>query len=278
MATIEQLLHEAYAHWDDGALLSRLGQEIHDRNRLDHAQRVLGRAVELTPDDVDAALQLRYRVFNLEMREGLASSHQTGRDQDPFDATCHHLLVEDRSEGRVIGTYRMQTREMASACGGFYFAGEFDLGALPAEVVDRAVEVGRACIEKPYRTRQVLFLLWKGLATYLTHFDKRYLFGCCSLSEQDPAEGIRVLRYLTGQGQLHPDIRVTPRAGLECRPEAEVPAAAGEVSIPLLFGTYLRYGAMICGAPAIDREFGTIDFFVVLDVERLAPDLRRLFF
>jgi putative hemolysin len=231
-----------------------------------------------TPDDVDAALQLRYRVFNLEMGEGLAASHRTGRDEDPFDVACHHLLVEDRSEGQVIGTYRMQTREMAWAGRGFYSAGEFDLGALAADVLDRAVEVGRACIEKPYRTRQVLFLLWKGLAAYLTHFDKRYLFGCCSLSEQDPAEGIRVLHHLTGRGQLHPDIRVTPRAGLACRPERGVPAAEGEVFIPLLFATYLRYGAMICGAPAIDREFGTIDFLVILDTEQLAPELRRLFF
>ena len=36
-------------------------------------------------EDVDAALRLRFRVFNLEMGEGLDSSHETGRDRDPFD-------------------------------------------------------------------------------------------------------------------------------------------------------------------------------------------------
>jgi putative hemolysin len=85
--------------------------------------------------DVDAALRLRFRVFNLEIGEGLDSSHETGRDQDPFDACCHHLLVEDVSTGEVIGTYRMQTREMAAGARGFYTAGEFDLQGLPPDMV-----------------------------------------------------------------------------------------------------------------------------------------------
>lgn len=63
MATIEQLLHEAYAHWDDGPRLARLGREIHDRNRLDHAQRILGRAVELVPDDTEAWAHLSFAWF-----------------------------------------------------------------------------------------------------------------------------------------------------------------------------------------------------------------------
>lgn len=71
--TIEQLLQEAYTHWDDGPRLSRLGQEIHDRNRLDHARRVLGRAVELVPEDVEAWAHLSYAHFRaLDDEGGLA--------------------------------------------------------------------------------------------------------------------------------------------------------------------------------------------------------------
>ena len=36
-------------------------------------------------------------------------------------------------------------------------------------------------------------------------------------------------------------------------------------AIPKLLRAYLSLGARICGAPAIDREFGTIDFLAVLD-------------
>ena len=50
------------------------------------------------------------------------------------------------------------------------------------------------------------------------------------------------------------------------------------MDLPPLFRTYLRYGAQVCGPPAIDREFKTIDFFVLLDIEDLDPRSRRLFF
>src|SRR6185436_13849796 len=132
-------------------------------------------------------LHLRFEVFNLELGEGLDASFLTRRDEDPFDRTCHHLLVEDRASGRIVGTYRMQTSEMAAGACGFYSAGEFTLGSLPREVVAGSVELGRACIAREHRGRPVLFLLWKGLAGYLMHFGKRYLFGCCSLSTQDEA-------------------------------------------------------------------------------------------
>ncbi len=231
-----------------------------------------------TDQDLDTVLRLRFRVFNLEMGEGLEASHRTGRDQDPFDAICHHLIVEDTSAGRVIGTYRMQTQEMALASRGFYTAGEFELESLPRQVMEGAIEVGRACIEKPYRNRQVLFLLWRGLAAYMTHHEKRFLFGCCSLTGQDQEEGRRTLRQLSDEGHMHPEIRIRPRQGFKCRTHDESLKEAGRVSIPILFRTYLRYGAKVCGPPAIDREFNTIDFFVILDVEELGPGLRRLFF
>jgi putative hemolysin len=32
---------------------------------------------------------------------------------------------------------------------------------------------------------------------------------------------------------------------------------------------YMRLGAKICGKPAYDREFGTIDFLILLDIARL---------
>jgi putative hemolysin len=50
------------------------------------------------------------------------------------------------------------------------------------------------------------------------------------------------------------------------------------VRIPALFQSYLSLGARTCGAPAIDRQFGTIDFLVVLDVNDLDERVYRSFF
>ena len=38
-----------------------------------------------TKEEILAALRLRFEVFNLELNEGLASSHATGLDEDEFD-------------------------------------------------------------------------------------------------------------------------------------------------------------------------------------------------
>ena len=35
--------------------------------------------------------------------------------------------------------------------------------------------------------------------------------------------------------------------------------------IPKLLSAYLRLGAALCGPPAIDREFGTIDFLIAVN-------------
>ena len=45
-------------------------------------------------------------------------------------------------------------------------------------------------------------------------------------------------------------------------------AALRDLLPPLMKG-YMRLGAKICGKPAYDREFGTIDFLILLDIARL---------
>lgn len=228
-----------------------------------------------TAEELDAALKLRFEVFNLELREGLDQSFLTGRDRDEFDAACHHLMIFDTERGEAVGTYRVQTKEIATA--GFYSAGEFDLSRLPEEVLDQSIELGRACIAQAHRSPQVLFLLWKGLVIYLLLMRKRYLFGCCSLTSQDPRQGRAVMSLLEEGGHMHETFCVPPRKEFECFPEAFTVDDDVDAKIPKLFRTYLRYGAKVCGAPAIDRLFKTIDFFVIFDLAALDFASRTFF-
>ena len=110
-----------------------------------------------TWDEVESALRLRFEVFNLEMKEGLQSSYETGLDQDKFDRFCDHLLVIDMNMNKVVGTYRMLLKSKVSANDGFYSEGEFDLSdlkKLPVEIL----EMGRSCVHKDYRTSAVINL------------------------------------------------------------------------------------------------------------------------
>ena len=101
--------------------------------------------------DLERVQRLRFRVFNQELGEGLEESWRTGRDEDRFDRGCHHLMLEEDATGELVGTYRMQTAEMAGAGEGFYCDQEFDLATLAPEVREASVELGRACIADDHR-------------------------------------------------------------------------------------------------------------------------------
>jgi putative hemolysin len=207
----------------------------------------------------------------------LDSSFQTGRDRDEFDATCHHLIAVEKTNGKVVGTYRLRTIEMAGSAAEFYSSAEFELNQLGPAVLNQSVELGRACIARNHRNRQVLFLLWRALALFVMNKRKRFLFGCCSLTSQDPAEGNQLFNQLRINDQIHPTAFVSVMPGYECsgNPENDWPM---EVKLPRLFNTYLGIGAKVCSPPAIDRRFKTIDFLVMFDVRGMGPGTRRLFF
>lgn len=227
--------------------------------------------------DLDAALALRFDVFNVELGEGLASSFETRRDLDEYDLGCHHLIVtRATASADVVGTYRMQTSAVAARHLGFYSASEFDLSRLPASIVDDAVEVGRACVAAEHRNTQVLFLLWRGLARYAAFNQKRYLFGCCSVSTQDEAVGWSVMRQLERDGHVDCRFEVAPLERYALPPAA--PSDAVDAPLPPLMRLYLRYGARVLGTPAIDRQFGTIDFFVLFDVANMSEERFQTFF
>jgi len=228
-----------------------------------------------TREDLDGVCKLRFEVYNLELNEGLEESFHTHRDIDMFDSQCHHLMVIQKSSGVVVGTYRIQTGSMAILRRGFYSQQEFYLEEFPRDFLERCVEVGRACISREHRNGRVLQLLWKGLARYMDWNGKRYLFGCCSLTSQDPAEGMALYEKLVKAGQIHPTLYAVPKPDYACE---ITHAAALEVTsprLPRLFEGYLNLGGLVCGEPALDRHFKTIDFLVVVDIQEMPEGVYR---
>lgn len=224
--------------------------------------------------DLDPVQRLRYEVFNLELNEGLDASHKTGLDQDEFDPHCHHLIIRDTSDGRVVGTYRMQTAAMAERGAGFYAATEYDLSGLPDDVLGDALEIGRAAIARDHRNLKVLYLLWQGLGRYMAHNSLGYLFGCCSLTSQDAHEATRVYRRLKQSGQTDDRYLVRPLPELACLVQEPEP---GKTHIPRLMRTYLSLGATICSEPAMDTQFKTVDYLALFDLGSMHPS-RLAFF
>jgi len=227
---------------------------------------------------------LRFRVFNIELGEGLERSYATGIDTDHYDAFCEHLLVEEKTSGRVVGTYRMQSGMTAAMNLGYYSAQEFEFA--PYELLRRDIlELGRASIDREHRTPEVLTLLWRGIAHYANEMGLRYLVGCSSLNSNDPAEGWEMYRELA-RYRVSPEFETMPTAAYVC-PGGQAAANAQQVAVegdvvvekkvPKLLKTYLTIGARICAPPAWDREFGTIDFLTLLDLKMLSSAARNRF-
>lgn len=221
--------------------------------------------------DLHAAQALRFAVFNLEMREGLSQSFETGRDEDALDAYCEHLLVENAA-GQVVGTYRMQLGRDAAQNLGYYSAREFDLSAFEP-VRDQVLELGRACIHADHRNFTVLSMLWRGIMAHAQHAGARYLMGCSSLTSQHPADGWDA--YAQMQNSLSASAyRVQPRSEFAC-PLPAPGTTLARVKLPKLLSAYLALGAEICGPPALDRAFKTIDFLTLMDLESAQMAQRR---
>jgi putative hemolysin len=212
--------------------------------------------------DLRAAQALRFEVFNLELNEGLVESYDTGLDADPFDDICDHLIVEDTAGGSVVGTYRLQTGQRARGALGYYSEREFDFS--PFEVYrGEILELGRACIHARHRSFAVLNLLWKGIGTYARDQGARYLIGCSSFTTQDAAAGAAAYQALLPY-LAPPTWQTQPRPEFAC-PLGAVATPAPR--IPRLLSAYLALGSAICGPPALDREFKTVDFLTWVDLQ-----------
>ena len=227
-----------------------------------------------SPDELIDCQRLRYEVFNLELGEGLSTSDRSGLDIDPFDTFCDHLMVSDLETGKLVGTYRLQTGEVARRNLGYYGNQLFDFSVYEP-VRKEVLELGRACVHIDYRNIMVLHALWKGIAVYATRNDMRYLIGCSSISSQDENYGVAMYESLREKYLVEPALRTVPQPGHRCEANG-VPAEAGRP--PRLFRAYLEISGRICGPPAIDREFKTIDFLTLVDLAILPDRVRTRFF
>jgi len=221
-------------------------------------------------DEVRSAQRLRYQVFVEEMGCRLSAIDEDGLDVDPFDPLCDHIIIVDLRTGETIGTYRLLRRSRVGPDGRFYADGEFDLTSirlLPGEVL----ELGRSCVHKDYRRQAILNRLWAQIVAYIGKHRVTYMFGCSSVYTIAPEEVSRFYDVLRHKYAAPAECCVTPVKGHEVPGLASCVLKRDEekevlLRLPALIRSYLKLGARVCGPPAWDKEFGTVDFFMLLKV------------
>jgi putative hemolysin len=227
-----------------------------------------------------AAQRLRYQVFHLELGQGSAQADDM--DQDDFDAVCDHLLVEHQASGQIIGTYRLQSGSTAAQHHGYYSEQEFDFA--PFEPIRASmIELGRACVLRSHRNLRVLGLLWQGIGAYAVARGANYLCGCSSLMSCDAAAGLALYQMLATEHLVAAPFRTEPLPAFCCQPDENSSALPALPTLPALPATpkllkaYLSLGAKLCGPPAHDRDFKTIDFLTLMDLSSLSAANRARF-
>lgn len=236
-----------------------------------------------TAAEVRQAQKLRYRVF---YQEGSAIPNPARllarRDVDAYDAICDHLLVIDHASPErgalnrpaVVGTYRLLRQPLAEEYGGFYTAGEFDIGGLIGRHGHlQFLELGRSCVLAEYRNKRTVELLWHGIHAYVLQNRCDVMIGCASIEGTDPKQLALPLSFLHHYARAPEQwrARALPERYIEMNrlsKEAIDPKAALRGLPPLIKG-YLRLGAHVGDGAVIDREFGTTDVLIVLPMSAI---------
>jgi putative hemolysin len=127
----------------------------------------------------------------------------------------------------------------------------------------------------------VISLLWTGLAKYMTEFDIRYYMGCGSIHSTDVSKAMEIYTYIKSKNSVS-DIYVPPLQkcelpGYSTRNTIEINPSIIK-SIPPLIKGYLRIGAKLSCEPALDKVFGTTDFFVLFDQKSITDRYLEKYF
>lgn len=246
----------------------------------------------ITTAEVRAAQALRYAVFYREMSARPdAAALLSWRDADAFDDRCDHLVVVDRAAGscgegagEIVGTYRLIDARAAAAAGGFYSESEYDLSSLlalrgPDGRRPNLLELGRSCVAPAYRTSASIMLLWRGIAAYLEAARIDYLFGCASFPGVDPEAIAAELALLHHRYRSAIGVRTRPELHV---PMGRVPAHALDERaawrrLPPLVRGYLQAGASVGDGAYVDRQFGTVDVFMLVATAAIRDRYRARF-
>jgi putative hemolysin len=227
-------------------------------------------------DELREAQKLRYDIFAGEMGAQL-NTKVAGHDVDLFDDFCEHLLIRNRLNGQVIGTYRLLTPAQAKRVGSTYSDTEFDLTRL-RHLRDNMVELGRSCVHPEHRQGAVIMALWGALYQFMQRNGMQTMLGCASIPmlhngvvSGDVAAS--VWKQVQVKHMAPIDVQVFPRLALPL----EQLNSDLNIEPPSLIKGYLRLGAKVLGAPAWDPDFNTADLPMMMRLEDIPARYKKHF-
>lgn len=136
------------------------------------------------------------------------------RDLDEFDQHYRHLILWDRENLTIAGSYRLgEGNSILKNRGetGFYTRTLYEFKPEFHHYLEQSVELGRSFVNPDYWGKAALDYLWQGLGSYLAHNpDVRYLIGPVSMSAFYSKELKDILAYYYRRYHPTPEVLATP--------------------------------------------------------------------
>lgn len=239
-----------------------------------------------TESDLLAAQRLRYSVFIEELGgDGPLVDHANRLERDAFDPDFDHLvLIDERRDANaldhVVGVYRLLSGERAARRGRFYSEDEYNLARLKTSG-RKLLELGRSCVHPEYRGGSAVFLLWQGLAEYITTHEVDLLFGVASFHGTDVMKLAQPLSLLHHFHLVPESLRVCAwpehRVAMDLLGRDEVDKPAAMRAVPALIKGYLRLGGCVGEGAFVDHAFNTTDICLVMETARITERQRAFY-
>lgn len=230
----------------------------------------------------------RERTFR-QVQEG------TGKalDLDNFDDYYIHLIAWDKTEDRLIGSYRLGLADeiLNSSLPGqnLYTKTLFQLKTAFLKRISPAIELGRSFVAPEYqRSFNSLFLLWRGIGEFISYRPHyRYLFGPVSISNAYAHSSqmlmlrylklhhhnTRLARWVKPQNPSMNPHKVLNRHGRVIRQLRELEEMISDIEhqptgIPVLIRQYIKLGAEFLAFNRDPLFSNVVDGLIVVDVHR----------
>lgn len=201
-----------------------------------YSRSVSGYRIRLTvdPKDIEKIRELRTLVF------GKLESIETIERLFRRDMVSQHLIVENESNGNIVGCYRLTSSQFSTD---FDSSDGHDLSVILSRP-GLKLELSYACVHPDCRNGFVIRLLLSAIREYCQHYQINTVFGYASLKTTDHARALRVYNILTKKESDKKD----------------------EKKMAPLLHFYFQLGAIVLAPPFFDQNFNCFDFFMMLDL------------
>lgn len=219
-------------------------------------------------------------------------------DLDSFDSYYLHLFVWNKTKQELVGAYRVgRTQEILGQWGpkGLYTSTLFHYDPRFFYRIGNSLELGRSFIRPEYqRQHPPLFLLWKGLGTFVARNPETpILFGAVSISNDYNPASRRLLAHFLERHLRDEDLAALIRPRRPFRPPLDWDLDARVISsllpdldslsvpisdiesdgkgLPILLKQYMRLGGKLLGFN-VDPDFSeALDGLVLVDLRETDP-------